>query len=174
MHVLVQTCSLTRSCHRPGDIFCFNSVEEYNAFFNGTIELTGIEETGNFTDPAEIQALLSQASIMQKKYEQVGRKCLHSTNGSLLRYLGTAAAVRDMVSLADAIDGPNVPINYVGVSYGTLIGSWFVNSESCLPCLLGPHSRRSCLVFPEVRSPNDLRMPAPKLTYGLACGTRHR
>ncbi|KAI0747569.1 alpha/beta-hydrolase [Fomes fomentarius] len=109
----------------PGHIFCFNSVEEYNAFFNGTIELTGIEETGNFTDPAEIQALLSQASIMQKKYEQVGQKCLHSTNGPLLRYLGTAAAVRDLVSLADAIDGPDVPINYIGLSYSTLIGSWF-------------------------------------------------
>ncbi|KAI0807372.1 TAP-like protein-domain-containing protein [Fomes fomentarius] len=114
----------------PGEIFCFNSVEEYNAFFNGTIEQTGILETGNFTDPAEIQALLSQAPIMEKKYEQVGKQCLHSSNGKFLRYLGTAAAVRDMVSLADALDGPDAPINYAGVSYGTLIGS-------------------CCLVFPE-------------------------
>lgn len=130
---LVWTWPLTRTRHSPGEIFCFNSVEEYNAFFNGTIEQTGILETGNFTDPAEIQALLSQAPIMQNKYEQAGKKCLHSSNGKLLRYFGTAAAVRDMVSLADALDGPDTPISYAGVSYGTLIGSWFVNSEySCL------------------------------------------
>ncbi|KAI0709175.1 alpha/beta-hydrolase [Earliella scabrosa] len=111
----------------PGEIFCFDSVEEYNTFFNGTIELTGIEETGNFSDPADVQALLSQASLMQKKYEQVGKKCLKAPNGKFLRYIGTAAAVRDMVSIANIIDGPDVPINYIGNSYGTLVGSWFVN-----------------------------------------------
>ncbi|KAI0709173.1 alpha/beta-hydrolase, partial [Earliella scabrosa] len=111
----------------PGEIFCFDSVEEYNTLFNGTIELTGIEETGNFSDPADVQALLSQASLMQKKYEQVGKKCLNSPNGKYLRYMGTAAAVRDMVSIANVLDGPDVPINYIGNSYGTLIGSWFIN-----------------------------------------------
>ena len=114
----------------PGEIFCFDSAEEYTTFFNGTIELTGIEETGNFTDPADVDALLAQAPIMQKKYEELGQKCLNSPSGKYLKYIGTAAAVRDMVSIADAIDGPDVPINYFGISYGSLIGSWFVNSES--------------------------------------------
>ena len=67
---------------------------------------------------------------MQEKYEQVGQKCLNSSNGQYLKYLGTAAAVRDMVSIANAIDGPDAVINYLGISYGTLIGAWFVNSES--------------------------------------------
>ncbi|RPD70243.1 hypothetical protein L226DRAFT_514780 [Lentinus tigrinus ALCF2SS1-7] len=111
----------------PGDVYCFDSVEEYNTFFNGTIELTGIEETGNFTDPVDIVSLLLQAPIMQLKYEVVGAKCLLSSNGKYLRYIGTAAAVRDMVSIANIIDGPNAPINYIGGSYGTLLGAWFVN-----------------------------------------------
>ena len=66
---------------------------------------------------------------MQKKYEEVGQKCLKSENGRYLQYLGTAAAVRDMVSIANVLDGPDAPINYAAISYGTLIGTWFVNSE---------------------------------------------
>ncbi|RPD63505.1 alpha/beta-hydrolase [Lentinus tigrinus ALCF2SS1-6] len=111
----------------PGEVFCFDDFAEYTTFFNGTIELTGIEETGNFTNPADIKALLVQAPTMQKKYEQLGQKCLQSPSGKFLKYIGTAAVVRDMVSIANALDGPGTPINYIGTSYGTLIGSWFVN-----------------------------------------------
>ncbi|RPD70219.1 hypothetical protein L226DRAFT_616293 [Lentinus tigrinus ALCF2SS1-7] len=111
----------------PGEILCFDSLEEYEAFFNGTIELTGIEETGNFANASDVQALFNQAPIMQAKYEELGRRCLNSPNGKYLRYIGTAATVRDMVSIADALDGPGTPINYLGISYGTLIGSWFIN-----------------------------------------------
>ncbi|KAI0334630.1 alpha/beta-hydrolase [Cubamyces sp. BRFM 1775] len=109
----------------PGEVLCFDSLEEYNAFFNGTIELRGIEELDNFSNPADIDALFAQADTMQKKYEEVGRKCLQSPSGKYLKYIGTAATVRDMVSMADALEGPDTPINYFGVSYGTLIGSWF-------------------------------------------------
>ncbi|RPD63529.1 alpha/beta-hydrolase [Lentinus tigrinus ALCF2SS1-6] len=111
----------------PGEIFCFDSLEEYLTFFNGTIELTGIEETGNFTDPADVSALFAQAPVVQKKYEELGQKCLNAPTGKYLKYIGTSAAVRDMVSIANAIDGPDAPINYYGISYGSLIGSWFVN-----------------------------------------------
>ncbi|KAI0689861.1 alpha/beta-hydrolase [Cerioporus squamosus] len=98
----------------PGEIFCFDSLAEFTSFYNGTIELTGIEETGNFTDPTDVQTLLAQGPTMQK-------------NGKYLKYVGTSAAVRDMVSIANVLDGADAPINYLGVSYGTLIGSWFVN-----------------------------------------------
>ncbi|RDX49560.1 alpha/beta-hydrolase [Lentinus brumalis] len=111
----------------PGEIFCFDSLAQYTTFFNGTIEITGIEETGNFTDPADVKTLLRQAPIMQKKYNEVGQKCLRSSSSKFLKYMGTAAAVRDMVSIANVLDGPDAPINYLGTSYGTLIGSWFVN-----------------------------------------------
>ncbi|KAI0331373.1 alpha/beta-hydrolase [Cubamyces sp. BRFM 1775] len=111
----------------PGDIQCFSSVEKYNAFWNGTIELTGIEMTGNFTNPEDIKALLSQAPTMQKKYEELGKRCLEQPSGKYLKYVGTAATVRDMVAMADALDGPNAPINYAGISYGTILGAWFIN-----------------------------------------------
>ncbi|KAI0369592.1 alpha/beta-hydrolase [Pilatotrama ljubarskyi] len=111
----------------PGDIFCFDSVAEYDAFWNGTIEHSGIEMTGTFRDPGDIERLLSQATVMQKKYEEFGRRCLQHPTGKYLRYVGTAATVRDMVALADELDGPGSPVNYAGISYGTVLGAWFVN-----------------------------------------------
>ncbi|KAI0651010.1 alpha/beta-hydrolase [Trametes meyenii] len=111
----------------PGDTFCFDTVAEYDAFWNGTIELTGINMVGNFTHQADIDALLSQASLMQAKYEELGRRCLEHPSGQFLRYVGTAATARDVAALADALDGPGSPINYIGISYGTILGSWLVN-----------------------------------------------
>ncbi|KAI0758742.1 TAP-like protein-domain-containing protein [Fomes fomentarius] len=111
----------------PGDITCFDSVEEQQAFFAGTVERSGIEELGHFTDKADIQGLLAQASTMQQKYEDLGKRCLQHPNGKYLQYVGTAATVRDIAALADALDGPGSAINYIGLSYGTVIGSWLVN-----------------------------------------------
>ena len=81
------------------------------------------------TDPEDIQTLLSQAPLMERKYQELAQRCLTSPVGKYLQYVGTAATVRDMVALADVIDGPGKPINFYGISYGTVIGSWFMNSE---------------------------------------------
>ena len=114
-------------------MYCFDRVDEYDAFFNGTIELTGIEMTGNFTNQSDIDALLAQADTMQKKYVELGKKCQHHSDGKYLKYIGTAATVRDLVALNDALDGPEAPINYYGYSYGTILGSWLVNSACQAP-----------------------------------------
>lgn len=117
------------STNSPGDVNCFASADEQVAFFSGTIEVNGIEQSGNFTDPFDIQTLLAQASQMQQKYEELGKRCLEQPAGKYLRYVGTAATARDVAALADALDGPGSSINYIGLSYGTLLGSWLVNSE---------------------------------------------
>ena len=54
----------------PGEIFCFDSLDEYSALFNGTIQVTGIEMSGTFTDPADLSALFSQAESLQEKFEE--------------------------------------------------------------------------------------------------------
>ncbi|KAI0830715.1 TAP-like protein-domain-containing protein [Trametes gibbosa] len=111
----------------PGDVHCFDSLNDYNTFWNGTIELNGIEMTGNFTNQTDIDRLMSQAPLMQSKYEELGQRCLNHSNGQFLQYVGTAATARDMVAMADALDGAGAPVNYWGLSYGTLLGSWFIN-----------------------------------------------
>ncbi len=74
-------------------------------------------------------AFQAQASILDAQYKAFGEKCLQGPNATTLQYIGTAATVRDMVGLADVIQGPNTPIFYWGLSYGTLVGAWFANSE---------------------------------------------
>ncbi|RDX45246.1 hypothetical protein OH76DRAFT_1007738 [Lentinus brumalis] len=111
----------------PGDVFCFDSADEQQTFFNGTIEANGIEMTGNFTDSADIQNLLAQAGTMQKKYDGLAQRCSQHSDGKYLQYVGTAATARDLAAMADALDGPGSPVNYIGLSYGTILGSWFIN-----------------------------------------------
>ena len=110
----------------PGDIFCFDSPQEESAFFNGTIEAHGIEMIGNFTDARDLATLRAQAPIMQYKYTTLGRLCATGASGKFLPYVGTAATVRDLVALADALDGPGSEVNYIGLSYGTVLGSWLM------------------------------------------------
>ncbi|TBU24263.1 TAP-like protein-domain-containing protein [Dichomitus squalens] len=114
------------SLSTPGDVFCFASAADYASFWNGTIELEGINMIGNFTDQQDIDALLSQADNMQQKYDELGVRCQQHSDGQYLRYIGTAATVRDLVAMADALDGPGSPINLIGLSYGTIVGSWFL------------------------------------------------
>ena len=116
---------ITSLSARPGDTRCFASAEEGAAFFNGTIETQGIEMTGNFTNPEDLNALRSQASIMQEKYTALSQKCL-DINGDNLKYVGATATARDLAALSDAIDGPGNPVNYIGLSYGTVLGEHFM------------------------------------------------
>ncbi|KAI0702717.1 Alpha/Beta hydrolase protein [Earliella scabrosa] len=110
----------------PGEVYCFDSIEEYNALFQGTIEERGIEMTGTFSDPDDIQRLLAQADSLQQKYEEVVRRCQEREDGKYLKYIGTAATVRDVVALVDALDGKGAPVNLIGYSWGSVLASWLM------------------------------------------------
>ncbi|KAI1785748.1 alpha/beta-hydrolase [Ganoderma leucocontextum] len=110
----------------PGNVYCIAD-DEFASFWNGTIEATGINQIANFTNQTDIQALYSQAPILDKKWKELGDLCLSGPNATTLGYIGTAATVRDLVGLADAVVGQNSTINYWGLSYGTLVGAWFIN-----------------------------------------------
>ncbi|KAL1949394.1 hypothetical protein VTO73DRAFT_8275 [Trametes versicolor] len=80
-----------------GEVFCFDSPDEYNLFCNGTIQLIGIQMTGNLSDPDDC--------------------------------LGTAATVRDIITLADALasaNGLGSPVSFIGASYASLLGMWLI------------------------------------------------
>ena len=81
---------------------------------------------GNFTDARDLATLRAQAPIMQDKYTALGQRCAVGASGRYLPYVGTAATVRDLVALADALDGPGSEVNFIGLSYGTVLGSWLI------------------------------------------------
>ena len=76
--------------------------------------------------------------------------CLGSTNATMLRYMGTAAATRDLVAMADVFDGLGSLVNFWGMEYGSLLGTYLLKSKSCnhFVSLRGP---KVLPVFPEVR-----------------------
>ncbi|KAI0645974.1 alpha/beta-hydrolase [Trametes meyenii] len=110
----------------PGDVLCLSD-EESISFWNDSIEVTGVNWLGNFTNQTDLSAFYGQAPVIDAQYRAVGERCLQGPNGTTLQYIGTAATVRDLVALTDALQGPDTPINYWGLSYGTLVGAWFLN-----------------------------------------------
>jgi hypothetical protein len=91
---------------------------------------TSINETvsGKF-DQQDLDEFYSQVDPTEQKFKTFTAACKSSASGPYLKYLGTSSTVRDLASLGDAIVGPGEPIDYWGVSYGTVIGFNFVNSE---------------------------------------------
>lgn len=91
----------------------------------------GVEARGSFIDPEDVDNFFSKVNETDAKIVQTGQQCLQ-TDGSFLKFMGTVsfislplrpythkiapqtAVVRDMVSLANTLEGPGKPINYWG------------------------------------------------------------
>ncbi|KAG8940597.1 hypothetical protein FRC03_005317, partial [Tulasnella sp. 419] len=71
---------------------------------------------------ADIDRLLDNATQIEGLLKSVLQTCIDN-NGDEMKYVGTVATVRDLVALADTIDGPGSSINYWGFSYGSVLGS---------------------------------------------------
>ncbi|CEL59949.1 Putative hydrolase Mb2247c OS=Mycobacterium bovis (strain ATCC BAA-935 / AF2122/97) GN=Mb2247c PE=3 SV=1 [Rhizoctonia solani AG-1 IB] len=63
---------------------------------------------------------------MDTLLKELGRRCLEYSPDTF-QYIGTAAVVRDMIALHDVLEGSDKPLNFWGVSYGTVVGSYFIN-----------------------------------------------
>ena len=96
--------------------------------------VTYINETisGKFND-RDLKELYSQVDLSEQKLKFFSEGCRNGPVGPYLKYVGTTSTVRDLVSLGDAIVGKDKPIDYWGVSYGTVVGFNFVNSEPPTP-----------------------------------------
>ena len=81
----------------------------------------------------DVNELYSKADLTDQKLKEFTTRCQNSPSGPYLKYLGTSSTVRDLVSLGDAIVGQGQPIDYWGISYGTVIGFNFINSEPSSP-----------------------------------------
>ncbi|CAE6440885.1 unnamed protein product [Rhizoctonia solani] len=105
---------------------CFATATEENLFWEGTIPRAGLEARGNFTDQVDIDAFYEQVDEVDVLLEELGKRCV-AYSPDTFQYIGSAAAVRDMIAMHDILEGPNKPIDYWGLSYGTIIGIYFVN-----------------------------------------------
>ena len=113
----------------PGLVNCFNSLEESNGFWNGTVVYPPIDIKYGFSDPSDLEYFNSQVDVMEERWQAFGEVCLKHENAQFLPYVGTTATVRDLVAIAEYFDGKGCDINYYGLSYGTTIGNYLINSE---------------------------------------------
>ena len=113
----------------PGPVYCFDSAEENAVFFENTVVSYINESIAGKFDKQDYDELYSQADVTEQKLKTWTTGCQNGPSGQYLKYLGTSSTVRDLVSLGDAIVGQGQRIDYWGVSYGTVIGFNFVNSE---------------------------------------------
>lgn len=92
--------------------------------------VAGINETisGKFNDQDHAE-LYSRVSETEQKVKAFTGKCQSGPTGKYLKYLGTSSTIRDLVSLGDAIVGANQPIDFWGLSYGSVIAFNFLNSK---------------------------------------------
>ena len=97
------------------------------AYINETI-------SGKF-DQQDLDELYSQVDATEQKIKTFASGCQNGPSGPYLKYLGTSSTVRDLVSLGDAIVGQGEPIDYWGISYGTVVGFNFINSKSSYPSI---------------------------------------
>ncbi|KAL1688662.1 Alpha/Beta hydrolase protein [Schizophyllum commune] len=111
----------------PGDVRCFDSVDEQVAYGNGSLlQNFPVDPTNALLDADDVADFYSHMNETDALYKVFGKQCVER-RGDVLKYLGTAAAVRDMVALADYLEPERKEINYYGISYGTVIGATFVN-----------------------------------------------
>ncbi|KAI0669575.1 hypothetical protein C8Q78DRAFT_1040904 [Trametes maxima] len=108
----------------PGPIQCFDSAEEKKSFYWQTSKDMGIDSLLNenlaFLRRQQPEDAERWLAVQSKMVEY----CLQKQDTNTLRYMGTAATVRDLVAMADAFDGPGSPIIFWGMSYGARIGSY--------------------------------------------------
>ena len=70
---------------------------------------------------------------MESRLQNFKQVCLKGPSSQYLTYVGTTATARDLVAIAEYFDGKGCDINYYGISYGTTIGNYLINSQLFIP-----------------------------------------
>ncbi|KAF9029310.1 hypothetical protein BDZ89DRAFT_1159852 [Hymenopellis radicata] len=106
----------------PGAVICFESDEDADEYWNNLFSY--FEVRGNLTYQPDINYMYSQVDVLAELMAGLLEKCTSIPGGGqYLEYVGSVATVRDMVALVDVLDGVGAPINYYGISYGTVLGN---------------------------------------------------
>ncbi|KAI9056407.1 alpha/beta-hydrolase [Trametes sanguinea] len=105
---------------------CFPSPGTHFAFIANTVLEHGFDVGPNLTDPKNRDHLIHQQREADALWQTQMRVC-EQTMGDKLRYMGTVNIARDIEFMTSLLDGEGAPINYYGLSYGTVLGQFLVN-----------------------------------------------
>ncbi|TFK85988.1 hypothetical protein K466DRAFT_551213 [Polyporus arcularius HHB13444] len=114
----------------PGMLSCFADSVDKSDYYQDMTERWSESPPGwdGATFEWTRQQTVDDALLFHQIQERVVISCLETADdqgqGGMLRYVGTAATVRDLVAMADAFDGPDAPIRFWGAQPGSLVGSY--------------------------------------------------
>lgn len=80
----------------------------------------------NLSDPSDLAAYKAGFKLADARNEAFARLC-EKRSGDTLKYVGTATVVRDLERISSELEGEDTAINFWGMSYGTVIGTYLVN-----------------------------------------------
>ncbi|KAM0787663.1 hypothetical protein ACM66B_003726 [Microbotryomycetes sp. NB124-2] len=105
---------------------CFDSARAYAQFKAGTVLERGFEVPPDPTSEEGRQVLLRQHQQLMALQQAEFAKCGEAM-GDELKYMGTPTVVRDIEYMNTVLEGKHARINYLGYSYGTILGAYLVN-----------------------------------------------
>lgn len=112
---------------RPA-VACFPTLADDQIFHAGTPLVQSFDvPPGDPASPESRAVILQQMREWMAASEAMFNVCQDAPDSEDLVHMSTATVVRDLDYMATVLDGADAPINYFGVSYGTLIGSYLVN-----------------------------------------------
>ncbi|CCA67084.1 hypothetical protein PIIN_00919 [Serendipita indica DSM 11827] len=114
----------TRGLLQSGpNITVFANDTDYDAYWTQYQGLGKLSARGNLTQSADVDFFMSQVSAFDNLTMTLNQKMVEK-NGDKLKYIGTCANVRDLVYLVDSMYGEGSDVNFWGLSYGTVIGTY--------------------------------------------------
>ncbi|EIW54340.1 uncharacterized protein TRAVEDRAFT_66763 [Trametes versicolor FP-101664 SS1] len=106
----------------PGPLRCFKDAAERDRFH---ARLGHEWPVRRWQDSQQLGEQWGADDIEKWHFTQskVVEHCLAQQDPEMLRNMGVASTTRDLIAMADAFDGPGSPVNFWGMSYGSLIGT---------------------------------------------------
>ncbi|KZT28847.1 hypothetical protein NEOLEDRAFT_783819 [Neolentinus lepideus HHB14362 ss-1] len=104
-------------------ISCFDNLLDEDLFSHMTRGLT-LNIPSNITDEV-VGDLDRQLTSIRGQVTSLSAQC-YARVGDFMSFIGSEAVARDIDTMSKAIDGPDVPINYYGLSYGSALGQRLV------------------------------------------------
>ncbi|EJD40817.1 hypothetical protein AURDEDRAFT_170010 [Auricularia subglabra TFB-10046 SS5] len=108
-------------------VACFPSIADDQIFRANTPLNRGFEVPLNIDASGTRASILTQMRDWMSARKALFEVCQSAPGSEDLVYMSTTTVARDIDYMATALDGAGSMINYLGLSYGTILGSYLVN-----------------------------------------------
>ncbi|KZO93669.1 alpha/beta-hydrolase [Calocera viscosa TUFC12733] len=107
-------------------IECFATQTEQDIYYAHSAQEAGLY-LANASNPSERASFVDQVKLEDARNRALVELCVNRTGREALSHVGTSTVVRDLERLSSVLEGESTAVNFWGFSYGTIVGSYFVN-----------------------------------------------